>query len=100
MFDLAQYLSELEGMNERPRATSKETLKKLPEIEIDEAHCKKGDDGKIELPSCTVCQEEFALGNKGMLLPCGHIFHKECLTPWLTSHNTCPVCRFELPLEE
>ena len=100
MFDLAQYLSEMEAANQPTRATSKETLKKLPEIEIDEAHCKKGDDGKLELPSCTVCQEEFALGNKGMLLPCGHIFHKDCLTPWLTSHNTCPVCRFELPVEE
>ncbi|EGS21387.1 uncharacterized protein CTHT_0032440 [Thermochaetoides thermophila DSM 1495] len=33
------------------------------------------------------------------VLPCGHVFGHECLTSWLRSHNTCPVCRFELKFE-
>ena len=32
-------------------------------------------------------------------LPCGHYFCLDCITPWLNSHVTCPVCRAELPTE-
>ena len=35
-----------------------------------------------------------------MFMPCGHIYHPDCLKPWLEQNNTCPVCRFDLPLEE
>ena len=31
-------------------------------------------------------------------MPCSHLFHDECLVPWLERHNTCPVCRFELAM--
>jgi E3 ubiquitin-protein ligase RNF115/126 len=40
------------------------------------------------------------LGKKGMFMPCGHIYHPECLKPWLETNHTCPVCRFELPKEK
>jgi hypothetical protein len=23
---------------------------------------------------------------------CGHIFHSECIKPWLTSNKRCPIC--------
>ena len=29
-------------------------------------------------------------------MPCGHIFHEDCLVPWLRMHGTCPVCRVSI----
>lgn len=49
---------------------------------------------------CTVCHDAFKPGDEVIELPCNHCFHEDCLLPWLQSHNTCPVCRLELPAEE
>lgn len=27
------------------------------------------------------------------IIPCGHILHNECLTPWRERANSCPICR-------
>ena len=28
------------------------------------------------------------------------MFHSDCVTKWLEIHNTCPLCRFELPTDD
>lgn len=32
-------------------------------------------------------------------LPCVHIFHSECLSPWFARQTTCPMCRFDVDPE-
>jgi hypothetical protein len=45
---------------------------------------------------CLICLEEQRLGGRACKLPCGHIYHKECITEWLSKHANCPFCRYEL----
>jgi hypothetical protein len=42
---------------------------------------------------CTICLAAFKAGEYANRLPCRHIFHGECVVPWLRTNNTCPVCR-------
>ena len=44
--------------------------------------------------SCSICICDFEHNEKVMLLPfCGHIFHTDCITPWLTEKKrSCPLC--------
>ena len=34
--------------------------------------------------------------NVSRIKHCHHIFDSNSLTEWLTRHNTCPVCRYDL----
>ena len=52
-----------------------------------------------ELPddSCSICLEDFKTGDNIKKLNCTHIFHKECLEPWLNDNNrNCPMCRTDI----
>ena len=75
--------------------TSKENLNKLKQFNMNEKYCKK-ENNKVELPNCCICLDEIALGEKSTLLPCGHMFHSNCILTWLKKNNTCPMCRFEI----
>lgn len=46
---------------------------------------------------CAVCLTEFDDDDTLRLIPkCGHVFHSDCIDPWLVGHTTCPVCRSNL----
>lgn len=49
---------------------------------------------------CCVCLDDFEMGTVGKQMPCKHIFHSDCLLPWLQLHSSCPVCRYQLPTSE
>lgn len=43
---------------------------------------------------CAVCLSEYQNGEQVRLLPlCRHSFHLHCIDTWLSTHETCPVCR-------
>ncbi|XP_078078288.1 E3 ubiquitin-protein ligase RNF6 isoform X3 [Mustelus asterias] len=43
--------------------------------------------------TCSVCINEYAVGNKLRRLPCAHEFHIHCIDRWLSENSTCPICR-------
>jgi E3 ubiquitin-protein ligase RNF115/126 len=45
---------------------------------------------------CELCLEEYAEKDELVRLPCMHIFHAACASPWLLKSGTCPVCLTEL----
>jgi hypothetical protein len=45
---------------------------------------------------CIICMEEFIEKEKVKLLPCGHIFHINCIKQWLLKEKNCPFCKSEI----
>lgn len=53
------------------------------------------------MAECAVCINEFEEGDKVRVLPrCGHRFHIACIDMWFGSHNSCPLCRSAVEVEE
>lgn len=43
---------------------------------------------------CAICMGEFRDSSTILLHPiCHHLYHYECLTEWLKSKASCPLCR-------
>ncbi|EEF30957.1 zinc finger protein, putative [Ricinus communis] len=61
----------------------------LPVVKITQEHLMKD-------THCPVCKDEFEIDGEVRELPCKHLYHSDCIVPWLNLHNTCPVCRFVL----
>ncbi|CAF3880932.1 unnamed protein product, partial [Rotaria sp. Silwood1] len=41
---------------------------------------------------CGVCWDEFELNQTLRRLTCLHLYHKQCIDPWLQRNNQCPIC--------
>ena len=99
IIEMLQRNIELAEKKKHP-STSKNALKKLKKFPMSKKFCKKNAKGQLEFPNCCICLSEINAGENTVLLPCGHLFHKDCCFTWLNKNNTCPICRFELPPEE
>ncbi|XP_071735401.1 uncharacterized protein [Rutidosis leptorrhynchoides] len=55
-----------------------------------------GNDDDDDYKKCVICLEDFQVKEIVMVTPCHHLFHEECIVPWVKSHGKCPVCRFLL----
>ncbi|CAH8349045.1 unnamed protein product [Eruca vesicaria subsp. sativa] len=84
---LLQRLAENDPNNRygTPPAT-KEAVESLETVRVEES-----------LVQCSVCLDDFEVGVEAKEMPCKHMFHGECLLPWLELHSSCPVCRYLLP---
>ncbi|XP_016352774.1 E3 ubiquitin-protein ligase RNF126-like [Sinocyclocheilus anshuiensis] len=84
---ITQLLNQFE--NTGPPPADKEKIKSLPTVQITQEHVGAG----LE---CPVCKEDYSTGENVRQLPCNHLFHNDCVVPWLEQHDTCPVCRKSL----
>lgn len=96
---------EINNTGENNNGVSEEFKNNLEEVIADEEFISKE-------KQCSICLDEFKLGDKYIKLPCQtenedekHIFHSgndTCsgIKPWLERNNTCPMCRTEFPKQD
>ncbi|MCD7472998.1 hypothetical protein HAX54_014529 [Datura stramonium] len=92
--ELIQHLAENDPNRYGTPPASKSAVEGLPSIKVDEELLRS------ELAQCAVCKDDFELGLDVKQMPCKHVYHRDCIVPWLELHNSCPVCRYELPTDD
>uniref|UniRef100_A0A3Q7FND9 RING-type E3 ubiquitin transferase n=1 Tax=Solanum lycopersicum TaxID=4081 RepID=A0A3Q7FND9_SOLLC len=91
---LIQQLAENDPNRHGTPPAAKSAVAGLPDIKITEELLDS------DSSQCAVCKDTFELGMEAKQIPCKHIYHKDCIMPWLELHNSCPVCRYELPTDD
>lgn len=86
---LLQHLAENDPNRYGTPPAQKEAVEAMPIVKIQE-----------DSFQCSVCLEDFGIGDEAKEMPCKHRFHGECILPWLDLHSSCPVCRYQLPSDE
>jgi len=72
---------------ERRHRLPKSSLKKIPTKKF-----VAGDEEQYE--TCCICLDDYEVGDKLRILPCGHAYHMKCIDPWLLKNKrVCPQCR-------
>ncbi|KAK4175419.1 hypothetical protein QBC36DRAFT_354694 [Triangularia setosa] len=67
------------------------------DTKADETGIKNGKRSSEEHLGCSICTEDFLVGEDVRVLPCDHKFHPPCIDPWLINvSGTCPLCRLDL----
>lgn len=91
---LIQQLAENDPNRYGTPPAAKSAVEALPTVKISKEML------GCDLSECAVCKESFGLDEEAKQMPCKHIYHSDCIMPWLEMHNSCPVCRFELPTDD
>lgn len=75
------------GWIEKIKTKRKQQLKQISYKKI------KENDPVLE-ETCSICLENFQVGEYKRKLKCCHTFHKKCIDHWFKSdHSDCPMCR-------
>lgn len=82
------------GLRNHEHPTDQQIVNELPETQIDDVN-------KLspEKKNCVICLEDFKNGDKATVLPCLHLFHKNCIQNWLKTQNCCPICKYKLTMD-
>ncbi|KAF0919687.1 hypothetical protein E2562_030938 [Oryza meyeriana var. granulata] len=80
----------LHNNRQGPPPAPQSAIDSMPVVKINLRHLR--DD-----PHCPVCTDKFEVGTEAREMPCKHLYHADCIIPWLVQHNSCPVCRHPLP---
>lgn len=85
---LLQHFAENDPNRYGTPPAQKDAIESLPTVKVSENL------------QCSVCLDDFEVGSEAKEMPCKHRFHSGCILPWLELHSSCPVCRFQLPVDE
>ena len=92
--------SEQENSNNQQRQTSDTTTSNLADEEqaLPQPHRTVERNPSEMHSTCSICIDDFEHGEKLRMLPrCRHIFHTDCILPWLTERQgCCPLCKTEV----
>ncbi|XP_075576846.1 E3 ubiquitin-protein ligase RNF128 [Pelecanus crispus] len=76
----------------RLKAGAKKAIEQLQLRTLKQGDKETGPDGD----SCVVCIELYKPNEVVRILTCNHLFHKNCIDPWLLEHRTCPMCKCDI----
>lgn len=85
---LLQHLAENDPNRYGTPPAQEEAVKAMPTVAVEQNS------------QCSVCLDEFEIGDEAKEMPCKHKFHGRCILPWLELHSSCPVCRFQMPCDD
>lgn len=88
---VTQLLNQMETSG--PPPLPKDKIDEIPKVHVTSEDVERK-------TQCSVCWEDFRLNEIVRRLPCLHIYHENCIVPWLDLHGTCPICRKSLSDEE
>ncbi|KAK9052456.1 hypothetical protein SSX86_029085 [Deinandra increscens subsp. villosa] len=71
-----------------PLPASKSAIEALPTVTV------------TETEDCAICLTEYGGAGEAREMPCKHRYHSDCIMKWLGIHGSCPVCRYEMPVDE
>uniref|UniRef100_A0A0D6QUX0 RING-type E3 ubiquitin transferase n=1 Tax=Araucaria cunninghamii TaxID=56994 RepID=A0A0D6QUX0_ARACU len=85
---LLQHLAENDNSRRGAPPAAKSIVENLPSV--------VSDGGSV----CAICKDAMIDGDVAKQLPCFHLYHPDCILPWLSTRNSCPICRYELPTDD
>ncbi|EDV49837.1 E3 ubiquitin-protein ligase RNF126-B [Drosophila erecta] len=84
---VTQMLNQMETSG--PPPLSAQRINEIPNVQISAEDVNR----KIQ---CSICWDDFKIDETVRKLPCSHLYHENCIVPWLNLHSTCPICRKSL----
>ncbi|NWI69486.1 RN128 ligase, partial [Todus mexicanus] len=86
-------IARAQSKNQRQlKAKAKKAIEQLQLRTLKQGDKETGPDGD----SCVVCIEQYKPNEVVRILTCNHLFHKNCIDPWLLEHRTCPMCKCDI----
>ncbi|NXX42916.1 RN128 ligase, partial [Tricholaema leucomelas] len=86
-------IARAQSKNQRQlKARAKKAIEQLQLRTLKQGDKETGPDGD----TCVVCIELYKPNEVVRILTCNHLFHKNCIDPWLLEHRTCPMCKCDI----
>jgi hypothetical protein len=83
------WVIELRTFNDPSLPENNKILKPPDEDELQNTNQEKPKDVSA---TCSICTEDFIENDTVRILPCGHLYHRRCIDPWLLRFGgNCPL---------